>query len=73
MAELPAWCRCSHARLNAESGPELVSYDGHGAEIDRRPLFQSEDRLARCYARPDGTVIYGRAATNCLPAERWQR
>ncbi|GIJ76157.1 hypothetical protein SAMN05443287_10639 [Micromonospora phaseoli] len=61
------------AGLTAESGPELVSYDGGGAEIDRRPLFQPEDQLDRCYTGPDGAVIYGRPGPSCLPAEQWQR
>jgi hypothetical protein len=61
------------ARLQAADRPELVSYDEHGLEIDRRPLFQAEDQLDRCYTTPSGTLIYGQPGTNCLPAEAWKR
>ncbi|WP_406042287.1 hypothetical protein OG799_01465 [Micromonospora sp. NBC_00898] len=61
------------ARLKADDDPQLVSYDDQGVEIDRRPLFQAEDQLDHCYTTPSGTVIYGKPATNCLPAEAWKR
>ncbi|WP_239098528.1 hypothetical protein [Micromonospora qiuiae] len=61
------------ARLKADDDPQLVSYDGQGVEIDRRPLFQAEDQLDRCYTTPSGRLIYGKPATNCLPAEAWKR
>lgn len=63
----------SGARLKAGNGPTLVSYDANGVEIDRRPLFQAEDELERCYADPDGEPIYGKPTTGCLPAEKWRR
>ncbi|MGW0215614.1 hypothetical protein ACWDXH_14610 [Micromonospora chokoriensis] len=63
----------SDARLKASNRPELVSYDGHGTEIDRRPLFQAEDQLEHCYASPDGKPIYGKPASGCRPAEEWGR
>ena len=49
--------------------PELVSYDAHGAEIDRRPLFLAEDQLEHCYAGPDRKRIYGKPTSGCRPAE----
>ncbi|MEU9516804.1 hypothetical protein [Micromonospora sp. NPDC048169] len=62
----------SDARLKAGNDPELVSYDAHGTEIDRRPLFQAEDELAHCYAGPDGKPIYGKPTSGCRPAEKWR-
>ncbi|MFG1890367.1 hypothetical protein ACGFIR_21175 [Micromonospora sp. NPDC049051] len=61
------------ARLRADDRPELISYDDRGAVLDRRPLFQAENQLDRCYTTPSGALIYGRSATNCLPAEAWRR
>ncbi|MEV6811905.1 hypothetical protein [Micromonospora sp. NPDC051296] len=61
------------ARLKIDDGPELVSYDDRGVEIDRRPLFQAEDQLAHCYTTPTGKPVYGKPAADCLPAEVWQR
>jgi hypothetical protein len=61
------------ARLKVGDDPQLVSYDDRGVEIDRRPLFQPEDELDRCYTTPSGDLIYGRPAGNCLPAEAWRR
>ncbi|WP_233513525.1 hypothetical protein [Micromonospora craterilacus] len=61
------------ARLKIDHGPELVSYDDRGVEIDRRPLFQAEDQFAHCYTTPTGKLIYGRPAADCLPAEAWHR
>ncbi|MFG1885958.1 hypothetical protein [Micromonospora sp. NPDC049102] len=63
----------SDARLKAGNDPELVSYDAHGTEIDRRPLFQAEDQLERCYTGPDGKRIYGNPTSDCRPAEKWGR
>ena len=60
------------ARLKAGNDPELVSYDAHGTEIDRRPLFQAEDQLEHCYADPDGKPIYGKPTSDCRPAEKWR-
>lgn len=62
----------SGARLHADNRPELVSYDARGVEIDRRPLFQAEDELDRCYAGPDGKRIYGKPTSGCRPAEKWR-
>jgi hypothetical protein len=62
----------SDARLKAGNDPELVSYDAHGTEIDRRPLFQAEDELAHCFAGPDGKPIYGKPTSGCRPAEKWR-
>ncbi|WP_433230984.1 hypothetical protein ACQP2H_03280 [Micromonospora sp. CA-248260] len=61
----------SDARLKASNDPQLVSYDAGGTEIDRRPLFQAEDQLERCYTGPDGKRIYGKATSHCRPAEKW--
>ncbi|MFY1688278.1 hypothetical protein [Plantactinospora sp. WMMB782] len=63
----------SDARLKAGNAPELVSYDAHGTEIDRRPLFQAEDQLEHCYTGRDGKRIYGKATSDCRPAEKWGR
>ncbi|MET8527159.1 hypothetical protein [Micromonospora sp. NPDC005172] len=61
------------AHLKIDRRPQLVSYDEHGAEIDRRPLFQPEDQLEHCYTTPAGKIIYGKPKTNCRPAEAWRR
>ncbi|MGN9807759.1 hypothetical protein ACTMSW_00140 [Micromonospora sp. BQ11] len=63
----------SDSRLKADNDPELVSYDAHGTEIDRRPLFQAEDQLEHCYTGPDGKRIYGKPTSGCRPAEKWGR
>ncbi|WP_194821813.1 hypothetical protein [Micromonospora sp. S-DT3-3-22] len=63
----------SDSRLEADNDPELVSYDAHGTEIDRRPLFQAEDQLEHCYTGPDGKRIYGKPTSGCRPAEKWGR
>jgi hypothetical protein len=63
----------SGAQLKIDDDPELVSYDAKGVEIDRRPLFQSEDQLEHCYASPDGKRIYGQPTSGCRPAEKWRR
>nr|WP_230417038.1 hypothetical protein [Micromonospora tarapacensis] len=63
----------SDARLKTGNDPELVSYDAHGTEIDRRPLFQAEDQLEHCYTGPDGKRIYGKPTSGCRPAEKWGR
>jgi hypothetical protein len=58
---------------------KLVSYDAHGNELGRMPLF---DRDERCYADPAGRVLYPihvpRDApppdpATCLPTEPWGR
>ncbi|WP_240956294.1 hypothetical protein [Micromonospora sp. HNM0581] len=63
----------SDARLEGGNAPDLVSYDVDGTEIDRRPLFQAEDQLERCYAGRDGKRIYGKPTSDCRPAEQWGR
>ncbi|MEU6025329.1 hypothetical protein [Micromonospora sp. NPDC047134] len=61
------------ARLKADDDPQLVSYDKRGVEIDRRPLFQAEDQLDRCYTTPSGKLIYGKPSGTCRPAGGWKR
>ncbi|MEU1885495.1 hypothetical protein [Micromonospora sp. WMMD987] len=63
----------SDSRLEVDNDPELVSYDAHGTDIDRRPLFQAEDQHEHCYTGPDGKRIYGKPTSGCRPAEKWGR
>lgn len=60
---------------------QLVSYDGDGNEIDRRPLFRRSDQFEHCYVDPAGTVVYRKDRTQapdpdpreCRPADPWVR
>ena len=66
-------------RVNVDA--ELVSYDAAGAELSRMRLLDP-DRPDRCYADPDGEVLYpARTApkdaprpdpATCLPTEAWR-
>jgi hypothetical protein len=52
----------------------LVSYDGAGTILDRRPAWpQGQDEPQPCYTDPAGTVVLGSASTGCGKAERWRR
>jgi hypothetical protein len=54
----------------------LLTYDGAGTEIDRRPAWPAEGlsrQTSTCYTEPAGTVVDGSVAgTGCRPAEPWR-